>query len=356
MRTIQVFFIASIYFLTASPALAADIFTVTLSRGSTDATTGGQIGLLQLHLAKDKTLYPEGLVTGYFGPATERAVQRFQSKEGVVTSGSPATTGYGMVGRLTRASLNKKYSGSKPVTPAPATPQPGATPPAPATTTITTTVSGNIFVTKNLDGTVSGSNKITLNLIGGPAVPLTITQLALPRGVTVKMTPNSCTPTCVVTNTVTVGIDAAPGNYPLAFQVSGNSVTTTTVPYTLSIGYATKFGFHFIGDKSPIIRTVTSLSSISYPFEAMLDGGTAETVTLSATAPLGISASVNPSSCTLPCGGTVTINAPSPKVGSFTIQLKGRVTRNEPTSSTATTTKSVVYTKTWSIPLQVLVQ
>jgi peptidoglycan hydrolase-like protein with peptidoglycan-binding domain len=62
---------------------------------------------LQKHLAADKTLYPEAQITGYFGPATERAVQRFQSKHGIANSGTPETTGYGSVGGQTRIMLGK---------------------------------------------------------------------------------------------------------------------------------------------------------------------------------------------------------------------------------------------------------
>jgi len=61
---------------------------------------------LQEFLKKDPVIYPEELVTGFFGPATERAVQRFQKKHGLVSSGSPATTGYGAVGPKTRTKLN----------------------------------------------------------------------------------------------------------------------------------------------------------------------------------------------------------------------------------------------------------
>ena len=64
---------------------------------------------LQNALKTDSSVYPEGLVTGYFGSATLRAVQRFQEKYGIASSGQP---GYGNVGPATRAKLNALY-GSK---------------------------------------------------------------------------------------------------------------------------------------------------------------------------------------------------------------------------------------------------
>ena len=78
------------------------IFTQMLKRGSRSV----QVSALQEFLKRDAGMYPEGLVTGFFGPATERAVQRFQTTYGLVSSGAPATTGYGAVGPRTREKLN----------------------------------------------------------------------------------------------------------------------------------------------------------------------------------------------------------------------------------------------------------
>lgn len=58
---------------------------------------------LQGFLALNPTLYPEASVTGLFGPATERAVQRFQEKYAIAKKG---VEGYGTVGPSTRAKLN----------------------------------------------------------------------------------------------------------------------------------------------------------------------------------------------------------------------------------------------------------
>jgi len=64
---------------------------------------------LQQALKTDSSVYPEGLVTGYFGSMTLKAVQKFQGKYGIASPGVP---GYGNVGPATRAKLNALY-GSK---------------------------------------------------------------------------------------------------------------------------------------------------------------------------------------------------------------------------------------------------
>ena len=78
-------------------------FTKPLMRDITGAE--GEVKQLQAILAKDTTVYPEGVVNGIFGPATERAVQRFQKKHGIASSGTAATTGYGAVGPKTAKAL-----------------------------------------------------------------------------------------------------------------------------------------------------------------------------------------------------------------------------------------------------------
>jgi hypothetical protein len=75
-------------------------FTKYLSRGS----TGTEVVSLQTFLRQYRDLYPEGLVTGMYGPATERAVKRFQEKYKIAYVGS---LGYGNVGVKTRAKLNE---------------------------------------------------------------------------------------------------------------------------------------------------------------------------------------------------------------------------------------------------------
>jgi peptidoglycan hydrolase-like protein with peptidoglycan-binding domain len=62
--------------------------------------------MLQSYLISESLLPPRS-ATGYFGTLTEKAVQAWQKKYGVVTGGTPETTGFGVVGKLTRIALAK---------------------------------------------------------------------------------------------------------------------------------------------------------------------------------------------------------------------------------------------------------
>ena len=62
---------------TAAGGSCAPLITGFLRLGSTD---GAEVMKLQRFLATDPTLYPAGLVTGYFGPMTSAAVRAFQQK------------------------------------------------------------------------------------------------------------------------------------------------------------------------------------------------------------------------------------------------------------------------------------
>ena len=79
---------------------AASTFSKSLYKGIQNS----DVTALQSFLKSQGTdIYPEGLVTGYFGSATEKAVQRFQAKYGLSQLGDSA---YGFVGPKTRAKIN----------------------------------------------------------------------------------------------------------------------------------------------------------------------------------------------------------------------------------------------------------
>lgn len=72
---------------------------------------GANVSNIQAFLASTPSFYPEGLITGYFGTLTQAAVQRFQAFYGIVSSGSPSSTGYGRVGPSTMTKMNALIAG-----------------------------------------------------------------------------------------------------------------------------------------------------------------------------------------------------------------------------------------------------
>lgn len=70
--------------------------------------TSSDVKSLQEILAQDKSIYPEGIISGYFGKLTQKAVERFQEKYGIA---NPGIIGYGEVGPHTRAKLNELLAG-----------------------------------------------------------------------------------------------------------------------------------------------------------------------------------------------------------------------------------------------------
>lgn len=75
------------------------LFTKTLKIEMAD----DQVRRLQEFLKQFRDIYPEALVTGYFGFLTENAVKRFQKKEGIEA--------VGIIGPKTRAKLNELVKG-----------------------------------------------------------------------------------------------------------------------------------------------------------------------------------------------------------------------------------------------------
>jgi len=87
---------------------ACPLFGTALKRGS----SGDAVTRLQKFLAKDPSVYPEATVSGTYGPLTETAVKRWQVKFNIVTSGTPASTGFGVAGTRTTAAMISQCSGS----------------------------------------------------------------------------------------------------------------------------------------------------------------------------------------------------------------------------------------------------
>ncbi|OHA83365.1 MAG: hypothetical protein A2937_03500 [Candidatus Yonathbacteria bacterium RIFCSPLOWO2_01_FULL_47_33b] len=85
----------------SSPAASQNIFTKPLFPGLRNV----EVKTLQDLLIRFGYLNVSS--TGYFGPATQEAVKKFQCAKGIVCSGTTGTTGYGLVGSKTRSKLNE---------------------------------------------------------------------------------------------------------------------------------------------------------------------------------------------------------------------------------------------------------
>jgi plastocyanin/peptidoglycan hydrolase-like protein with peptidoglycan-binding domain len=68
-------------------------------------SSGTDVSRLQVYLAQDHSVYAAGTVSGYYGSLTQAAVQQWQAKYNIVSSGSPGTTGWGVVGPRTAAAI-----------------------------------------------------------------------------------------------------------------------------------------------------------------------------------------------------------------------------------------------------------
>jgi len=83
--------------------------TITITKTLKVGSENSEVRQLQELLAKDPSIYPQGKITGYFGALTRKAVQNFQKKYGIVSSGNENTTGYGLVGPKTLAKIKEVF-------------------------------------------------------------------------------------------------------------------------------------------------------------------------------------------------------------------------------------------------------
>src|SRR3989344_1525758 len=65
--------------------------------------SGNEVKEVQKFLKQFSEIYPEGLVTGYYGPLTEKAVKKFQEREGLSATGK--------IDDITRKNINEYLAG-----------------------------------------------------------------------------------------------------------------------------------------------------------------------------------------------------------------------------------------------------
>jgi subtilisin family serine protease len=152
----------------AAVAQATTQATTDLSRNLTLGMSGKDVRELQKILATDPSVYPEGRITGYFGPITKKAVESFQQKRGLSATGVVKDD---TLIRLKNLSQSTSSITSTPVTVAPTFVQSTApvtpvsalassTTPTPTFSPTTTTSKVRVIIRYKKAPTVDDENKI----------------------------------------------------------------------------------------------------------------------------------------------------------------------------------------------------
>ena len=89
---------------TTTTTCSTNTSTISLTRNLSRGSEGSDVTALQKFLVR-KNFLTSNSISGYFGIVTETAVKAFQKSQGIISSGTPATTGYGNVGSKTRAKI-----------------------------------------------------------------------------------------------------------------------------------------------------------------------------------------------------------------------------------------------------------
>lgn len=276
--------------------------------------SGDDVTRLQAFLARDRSIYPEGIVSGYYGALTQTAVQRWQIKYNVVSSGTPESTGFGVVGPRTAAAISllcttgQGGGGSGGSSGAAGgvldvTPVTGAAPLAVSiNVTVNTTNSCNasMYILDYGDGT----RNETINVPQGACGPSTLTfnHRYLRNGIFVMKLSSGVHST---TRTISVSrdsgsadtISASPksGAAPLSVTFTGVVNTTGTcsnAPYSIKLGDGTTVQLGQAnsaqgrsGTCQPLSYTVTHeyTKSGTFKVELMRDGNTVDDTSISVT-------------------------------------------------------------------------
>lgn len=102
----------------AKPSTVAKLVSPVFNKDWQPGSKGDDVRRLQELLKTDKGIYPDGLVTGYYGALTKVAVVKFQLKYGVIKSANDQ--GAGRFGPKTRAKFQEVFGAAAPVVPVPA--------------------------------------------------------------------------------------------------------------------------------------------------------------------------------------------------------------------------------------------
>ena len=229
-----------------SPAATGTVLGggLSLTRDIGRDDSGEDVSRMQAFLARDTAIYPEGVVTGFYGPLTEAAVKRFQVACGIVSTGDYGTTGLGRVGPRTRASLLNGCGG------APTTGIVGGTisvSPTRGTPPLSVNVTAKVNTYKSCDyGSYTvdfgdASAPFALVVPGGRCAELqqTIPHVYAAPGeytITLSVGSHKATSKIIVSGTSGTGTGGTTVSTGFSACVSSGGAVTASVPRTCSIG------------------------------------------------------------------------------------------------------------------------
>jgi len=128
---------------------------IKLTKNLYKGVSGNEVKEVQKFLKQFSEIYPEGLVTGYYGPLTEKAVKKFQEREGLSATGKIDQTTRGTINEYLAGGTEKKVA-TPVVTPLATTPVPEVKPTPPIVPISLETEDEIQKVISNLQSNLSG--------------------------------------------------------------------------------------------------------------------------------------------------------------------------------------------------------
>jgi Big-like domain-containing protein/putative peptidoglycan binding protein len=233
---------------------------LTLTQNLSEGDTGASITSLQQFLVAQGYLHVSP--TGYFGTLTQAAVQAFQQAQGIVSSGTPQTTGYGQVSPKTRAAIasscttaSKAITTSSPTT-------------ASATSTATTTPGLITPITAGYGGGGGGGGGG--GVAGGSSPTPSVSLTAPSSGTTVSGTSVTLTATASESGGSIASVQFDVGTTSIAtissspYTTTWDSAAITDGTYTLyAVAEDTSGNYATSSESATVENTPVSISSIS---------------------------------------------------------------------------------------------
>ncbi len=258
-----------------------------LTRNLYRGSYGNDVRELQKFLSQDKKIYPERLITGYFGPLTEKALKKWQEKNGIKPAGivgSKTIAKFQEIGKGMVQNLIEQDVGTFGIIPPGLLIAPGiqkkieiyaTTTPIVATSTLivatttlslaTTTISGtgiNSAITATTTTTASSTSAATAtNSASAAATATTATQAASSISTTQSIPSTATTATTVSSTSATTTVATA-----------SSTPTTDITPPTISNIQTTN-----ITETSATITWTTdelSYSKVSYAISSLVSATT----------------------------------------------------------------------------------